>query len=487
MGARFAGSHRLGDRRRRRLAVESDEGLSRSTGGGALPAPEGRTRVVEPPHADLAIPTTALCLPVTALIPGEWWKYLIGGLACLAVGGSLLTAGWFSPQLIDAAGPGIERLFAFREALAARWFSSLLLLLSAQLAVCIWWRRSQSERDFEGHYWLWIRAACVWLFLSACVSTSVHQTLREIVLHFRPALPGELAILGWLIPAGAVSIWVGVPLSREMRGCRESRALLFAAGGWYIVGSGLCFDVEGVVPELLRPLILQGCLLAGNVSLFVSMWLHARHVMHSTLDPAIIRKSNWRIPRPHFLISRLWSPRPVAREQSSAKPQNGSSSTKRPRKKLAVAAGMELNSITGREAEPLKPEPVREVAPDTPKTKALSPGKPRFRLDARHENLLGTVDLATEVQAGVASDLPANTGVSNERPAAAPTQDVEPVELAALANNADETAQSHETDPDSAGNESDDESPNPDLRGLSKKQRRRLMQELRDRQRSSGR
>ncbi len=151
MGARFAGSQRLGDRRRRRLAVETDDlsGASGFSGGAGRKvddsAPDGRARVVDDAHLDRksAPPAALREFPISRLIPRQWWTYLIGGTASLSIGAGLLAAGWCSAELSIAAGPGIERLFAFSEAPALHWFSGLLLSVSAQLALVIWWARSK--------------------------------------------------------------------------------------------------------------------------------------------------------------------------------------------------------------------------------------------------------------------------------------------------------------------------------------------------------
>src|SRR6516162_9179799 len=94
MGARFAGSQRLGDRRRRRLAVETD--VSGDAGQRrAMPAPPAGTRALESAHAagssDHATPSFDHA--VAAVVPRRWWKYVIGGMTCLSIAGGLVTAG----------------------------------------------------------------------------------------------------------------------------------------------------------------------------------------------------------------------------------------------------------------------------------------------------------------------------------------------------------------------------------------------------------
>src|SRR5205807_1816658 len=125
MGTRFAGSQRLGDRRRRRLAVETDEVPENAGRVDSLPAPAGGARVVDGTHADSTSrdSSPAFSLPIAVIIPREWWNYLLGAMACVSLGSGLLVAGWCAPDWSASLGPGIGRLFAFPGAPAAKWFS----------------------------------------------------------------------------------------------------------------------------------------------------------------------------------------------------------------------------------------------------------------------------------------------------------------------------------------------------------------------------
>src|SRR5262245_42261885 len=94
MEARFAGSQRLGGRRRR-LAVEADE-VPSSGGSAELSAPAGRRRVAHSSAAGASV-SGAAALPLEAMVPVEWWKYLIGALVGVLVAGGTVAAGWYAP------------------------------------------------------------------------------------------------------------------------------------------------------------------------------------------------------------------------------------------------------------------------------------------------------------------------------------------------------------------------------------------------------
>jgi hypothetical protein len=125
MDARFAGSERLGERRRRRLAVEADESALRE---GAiepmeLAAARGARRIMHPAGGDMGVPgpSTAVPLPVERLIPAEWWKYLGGGIGIALVASGVVAAGWWAPACSEATGVSFGRVFSTGDSRAVDW------------------------------------------------------------------------------------------------------------------------------------------------------------------------------------------------------------------------------------------------------------------------------------------------------------------------------------------------------------------------------
>ncbi len=511
MEARFAGSQRVGDRRRRRLAAGADDCIDHlATDEGvptdaqeqpALASPAGGFRAVDAPHTDA--PSTdpsllpspqSLHFPIARIVPVAVWKYLVGGLLGLAVSSGLVVAGHYSPQLETIAGAGIADLLKLPNGRLAQWFSSGLLLLCAQLSLLTWWARSRSLQDFDGRYWVWIRTAGIWLAVSGCLSTDAHHIVLSALDMFRPGLSRMQANLCWMGPAAIVGMLLVSALAREMRGCRASRTLLFMSCGLHLLAGAWHLKFETVLSPAARAIVVSMGLLAGQVALFVSMWLHARHVLHFSADPAPKPTRKWRIPRPHFrLLPSRWTEartaRRNARQQISTTPEP--SATPKARRK---------NPVEAPAAE--SPAPTRtESAPNAPATPAGDrPGKPRIRIDSRHlEKSRQTTDESdsrADADAGTASqsdgldDGPGNT----VEPASDPidrrkASQGQPPNTASVRFAEDApTSQPEPSEPD----EPQDEEPDggqqkPDLRGLSKKQRRRLMQELRDRERASHR
>jgi hypothetical protein len=416
MGARFAGSQRLGDRRRRRLAVESDDLPGAADLAVGVPGPTGNSRVGHGAHIDHPAggATHTLRLPVSALVPSQWWKYLIGATVCLAMAAGLIFAGVCAAKWSPGAGNGIVSLFAFPEAKITTWFSGLLLTVSSQLALLIWWVRSQSLNDFDGRYRLWIRVASLWMALSLGMATDGARVLQETFVHVCGETAVSYPFLSWLIPAVA-GLWIVWAAAAEMRGCRWSRCLLWAAAVFHALAAGLSFEWHEAVAVAHREVMFVAFLLTGHVSIFLSMWIHARHVVHCTPEPAASRRSAWRIPRPHFQF-------PAMRLLRAAR-----------RKKPAPT---------------VEPGPAH-CAPPAAKT------------------------------------APAVVSPAVERPLIEPPP-VVPVELSDLSDVAPLTQPSNGDDGGASGT-ADQDQLKPDMRGLSKKQRRRIQQEIRERDRAAGR
>ncbi|HLJ11407.1 MAG TPA: hypothetical protein VKU82_09465 [Planctomycetaceae bacterium] len=464
METRFAGSQRLGDRRRRRLAADADD-VPLDSQRIALPAPPGASRLIDAARTDARVRVASFerALPLANLIPHEWWKYALGGAACLSIGGAIVVAGWYERAGTLVLGPGVSRLFAFPAAPAATWFSSLLLLASSQLAILIWWGRSHSNKDFEGRYWVWVRVACAWLGFGACIATSAHLAVCDTLAHFWPGIGARHTQVGWLAPAAAVGIWIMGALSREMKGCRSSRAFLFAAAGCYAFCGGLCLELHSVVSSSAHLFFINTVVLVGHVSLFLSMWLHARHVLYRTPDPAAQSKRTWTFGIPHFRLLRVRFPRPGRGENESAPPKKApiepASRRKRPPKKDGSAAPAGEDHRAKRSVSPAERATMKN---DTGATGENGPD-PRSR--------------ETVPQGGQGSEC----AVTARGDAALSPEDESAPEEAPVPFEATTPER------DAADSGPDSSLPKPDLKGLSKKQRRRLMQDLRDRERSAGR
>lgn len=446
MDTRFAGSQRLDERRRRRLAAESDDiadETSQVSRSEPLPAPDGRIRHAHQPAGDDSSGPAAENLPqlpLHVLIPTALWKHFAIAATFLALGGGILAANVQAGRWEQFVGPGVTQLFRVDGGPVSRWYASLLLLLSSQAAALIWWGRSRSTKDFDGRYRVWTKIAVAWLLCSAGIACDLHRSWNSTALWLLQRSGRQAEVLASLVPLAIFGAWLMWSLHREMRGCRLSLGMVYAASALFVASALATTQLIQVASAFGQYLLSDGMALASQTVLLHALLLHARHVLYHTAEPsAAPRGRKLRIPRPHFrwpslrrfrkaavAVDSTGKPTSTSRvriddkhETSGEKPKSGKAPLEKPAEVVA--------------ASPVKP---RDVSPPQPVHKASEPSSVNEHTDDRFSD-------------------------DDEQEA---------------------------TDYDAEDNDwSDDSSSRPNLKGMSKKQRRRLLQEQRERERGQRR
>lgn len=456
MTARFAGSQRLGDRRRRRLAVESDD--SSPVELADLPAPAGMQRTAHGPplEASAGSGSARRALPLAILIPAEWWKYAVAGLGAALVVCGIGIANGQAPAWSQLTGIDFGQVFAPQGSRAAAWFSALVLTVASQVALVIWWLRSQSEKDFDGRYRLWAWVSATWFLLGCCSATGCHQLLAKLVA---PHIPGSLPqkeLLSWVLPALSIGGRIVLTLRREMGACRISRWLSYLAALAYLGAASAELEMNLLPSSGMRKLIGGVAGLIGHLFVLFAMWLHARHVLHRSLDPCPAAPRRIHLPRPHFSIGRLLGRRGV-RSQASLPAESIDTTAAQATAKAPARSALRIRSIAAAKSKapslPPEPAPVATARVEGPASESLP--------QATHVEELPTAGRSAPADACL-SETPESSSEKADRPA-------------------DEGSRIDRE-------ESHDESLElPNLKGLSKKQRRRLIQEQRERERAARR
>jgi len=466
MDARFAGAQRVAERRRRRLAIEGEEP------GTAQPASLAAKRVdgaagEDGRHAVSPLPA----LPLATIVPRAWWKHAAVDIL-LALVALALSAGAARLQQVAAAlGGEAASMLQPSNPVLARWYSGTLLLLTGQMALLVWWARSQSAKDFSGRYRFWLRAAGCWLALNLCAATGLHKALAETVANGLPVEYQRHGMALWWVPTAIVAMTMAAGLRKEVRLCRPAKWLMCLGAACYAAASAVLWQprwsVEGVSP----PVATMGLAMLGHVCLLSGVWAFARHVIHVSADPPAILKRRMCIPRPHFrLKGRKQAPAhdEAVHQQTSAPAADGPNGRRRGRKTTE-----------------------REVAVPTTASEETSSLEPIQ--DSRNHS---GREPAVSTQPSASAAPPAREAGYDHQPAG--DQPARPQPSSPLARQpvpvvppspAPPTLRLADPDefPDDAGKEPDEPPGNlpgrPDLRGLSKKQRRKAIQEWRERQR----
>ena len=288
MAMRFAGARWLDERRRRRLAVDQE---TPGTSESATSAEGGETSQVKPSRpANLSLRTV---VPQSAWVVLAWSLLLLG--ACDAV----IAAAWYQDRVPEMVRVAHKSVFGVDSPYAATWTTSALLVVAAQLALVIGWVRSHCLTDFDGRYRSWTRVAISWLVIAGIVGTGAHQAISQVlVAQFEFEGVWQREVLAWLLPLAALGASVILVMDGEMKTSRSARLLLWFSTATAVAGLVLVLEPTLIHEAVIErfPHMLAFLKLAAMVSapalMVVSMGVFLRHVVHVSPEPAPRRK--WR-------------------------------------------------------------------------------------------------------------------------------------------------------------------------------------------------
>ena len=450
MSGRFAGANSVDDRRRRRLAADEP----------AVP--------VRQPAVERTLPTRRPTgrFPLRRIVPRSPWKAAGLGVVALTTAVFTLAVGHLAPVRSGSIGPAATEFLAVDGRLP-RTLAGLMLLVAGQLAWLIRWARGRSLRDFHGRYRLWGRVASLSIFAAVALLTDAHvaaaQTLVWLagVTPVQSAAQATYATLCWTVPAALVLILMAWPLQREMSGCRVSRGLMLCAVGIWLTALGLQIAFatsSNLLPRLFIEVPATAGLLIGATAAATGLLFHAQHVVYVCAEP----------------------PELPPRRRAAA------SAAKRRVEGAAVAPAMTAGVQAGLESDGL-PMPV----PKRASARKASPGDGagRRRKTAVESATLPAIPLADDPVAsdvGMAADAASEVTVGED---AAPPTDPATPEPVACANGETQAFAEIWDDRGQARVEADDsrslrlDGPEPSLKGLSKRERRKLQASERANQR----
>lgn len=378
MTARFAGSSTLDARRRRRLATDPDH-LDSAAAAGATSDAEGRDPLPETGDDD-SLPAPAL----ETWMPRAAWKAWLLVLLGVLVAAGVVAVGDAVDRDPGFYGPELAGLMSLQSGRLVRTVGSVLLLLSGQLALVVWWARSRSTQDFSGRYDVWVWTAAAWFLFALGHETQAHLAWNEMAaLVWEPDFWNK-TILSWFAPAVAAGGVLWLSARADAGRCRSAKFLLTLAGlAW--VAAGLL--ALGVGSRWLSPwlhLLVPATAMAGHVLGFSAMLIHARFVTYVSNDPptAHVRKAKTkRMPKlvDEGVESQPSAIEPIETAEPVEKPTRRSTRqapAKTRSTKVEEPAAEESKAV---DTPPTKPETapvVEEVVEDRPAKPAASSPTP---------------------------------------------------------------------------------------------------------------
>lgn len=483
MAASLAGARSLEERRRRRLTKKADAGEPRT--------PRPRRKDAEAENA------RGSRLPLRKIISKHRWKILALGLLMLAPIGGLGIAAFRLDYIAAKAGPAVADLLDPAANRVGRAWGSFILITASATSVLIYWVRSRSPADFGGRFgvWLWAAGAC--FLFSAAVATEAHLTLADTVLHFRlvhfPQLgPDNTRTLCWFAPAAIFGAGLVRSLHLDMRRCWSSVLTLWLAVIAWVGSAFLRSQTKYSVDIPFRELAASGAAMAGHVSLLVSLLLHARFVLYENAapPPEAPPKAGWgETIAAFFRKLRANAAAPAAEEEASAKKSRAAKKPSKAKKTSTRKAKTEESDSSDESADESgeEEETEEEEAEPTPSksfdTAPRGASIPANAGNAKSNGTTASPAVPANRSGGNASSSSASGSNNNRNDRGSQNQ-------GGYSNQSARNASSHQDEDESEESEDGDSDLRYDaadkdaLKGLSKRERRKLQKQWRDQQRT---
>ncbi len=213
------------------------------------------------------------------LVPRRWivlagWMFLGVG----AITGLEAAYAWMLRRVAAGAAPVAVLTIDAKGSLAC-WFSSLLLLAAAVVALLVYHMRRCRTDDYRGRYHVWLWAAGCWFLMATDQAASLREGFRELMISLTGTPLWGDGTLWWVVVYVFLWIAVGSRLIRDMVPSRLSIAALTTAATAHglVLADWLGWIV--VEPGQQEVMFRTGCEMAGNLMLLAAMLVHARYVL----------------------------------------------------------------------------------------------------------------------------------------------------------------------------------------------------------------
>ncbi len=284
MGVKFAGSRSIDERRRRRLAGESD-----NPSPSAAPAAH-KTRFWKTQRAGEEVEQSPVS-PLASMLPPSRWRIWILCTAVPLVGLLLVL---LSQQRYLISDQRLQVVFDLEQGHLWRFVRGVLFLGAAGLCWLISWFRSASDRDFEGCYKSWYFSSWIFLLFGFVAGCDGHLLFAQIVGDYTQLQQPLLGTLFWAVPMAALMIEPMRCFTLEMWHCRRSCLMLA------LCSVSVLTYLEMVIPASNEPeiftaessrMIAMGASVLAPAFLFSALLSQMYYVMYVSSDPVCKRRS----------------------------------------------------------------------------------------------------------------------------------------------------------------------------------------------------
>jgi len=193
---------------------------------------------------------------LSEIVPASPLFHLVTLVTGIAFAVTFPLLGYHDEVLTKWTGPIFARLFYLGSFPLARWYGTLLLFGTAQLSMLILWGRSHSQTDFRGSYRMWRTVAMFMLFDSLMLLNRGHTLWSKTLFHFWPEKFQGHETLVWVAPAIGLGYWITRKLLAEMRDCWSSWTTVSLAAVFHLISVIDLID-QRIVPATWTPKFLE--------------------------------------------------------------------------------------------------------------------------------------------------------------------------------------------------------------------------------------
>jgi hypothetical protein len=213
------------------------------------------------------------------LIPRQPWTLMLALLAGLALSTGLeLVYDWMAGHYA-ASGTLPAALDLNSKGSLGNWYSSLILLAAASVALIVYSVRRHRIDDYQGRYRIWLWAAACWFLLATDQAASLREGFRELMIGLTGSRLFGCGDIWWASVYTLLLGSVGSRLIIDMRANWPAMISLVLAGMVSGLAMAMRLGLTWLEPGKHEIMLRAGIEMGSSLLVLATMCLHARHVI----------------------------------------------------------------------------------------------------------------------------------------------------------------------------------------------------------------
>ena len=182
-------------------------------------------------------------------------------------------------DLAEQTDFGLRDILGLRSGRVTTFFSTVMLLWAGQLSLLIYWYRRKSRNDFAGRYRMWLWIGGMLQFFLAVAATEAHVPFSAYMQRIWPLDIPMYGLFCWLVPIATMALALYRLLRIELKRHRSGYVLLNLSAVAACVAA-LSLVVGRFLPDRWNDLFQIGSATLAHLGLATALLMHARYVVH---------------------------------------------------------------------------------------------------------------------------------------------------------------------------------------------------------------